>query len=539
MKKLVVTGMLVCTGAGFGQLTFTANSNLGIPNGGGWGDQRACVDMNGDYRDDILTTSTSSITIQYQQANGSFVTSVYNHPALTYFPSWSQAVGDIDKNGFNDLVYGDGSGVSFMKANATGTAYTETYSSEYVFSQRSNFVDINNDGHLDAFVCHDVNPNVYYINDGSGNLTYHQGGIGDHSSGGNYGSIWVDYDNDGDIDCFIAKCRGGGDPASIDELHRNNGDGTFTNVAATAGIDLGYHQSWSSAWNDFDNDGDMDVLIGQSSGDGSKLMRNNGNGTFTDVTTGSGWDSNTSMSIEFVSFDFNNDGFTDVYNGNGQLMLNDGDMTFTANSSAVPFGPIADLNGDGFLDVRVGSTVYFNNGNSNNWIRINLKGIASNYNGIGARVEIYGAWGKQIRDVQSGTGFANMHTLNVHFGIGAATEIDSIKVKWPSGTIDVIENPAINAPVTIVEGADPLALIDVDGLQMSVFPNPVTTELHVENAQAIAIQRLEIITMKGETVLSKTENFEKIDVAHLPQGAYVLLLHAKDGNSYSESFVKE
>lgn len=539
MKKMVVTGMLAYTSLAFAQVNFTPNSSLGIP-GNGWGvGQRACVDMNGDYLDDILTNDGTSITIMYQQMNGTFATSVYNHPNLTYSPSWSLAVGDIDKNGFNDIVYGDGSGVSFMKANATGTGYSETYTTEYVFSQRSNFVDINADGHLDAFVCHDVNPNVYYINDGSGNLTFHQGGIGDHASGGNYGSIWVDYDNDGDIDCFIAKCRGGGDPASIDELHRNNGDGTFTNVAVAAGIDLGYHQSWSSAWNDFDNDGDMDVLIGQSSGDGSKLMRNNGNGTFTDVTAGSGWDVNSSSSIEFVSFDFNNDGFADVYNGNGQIMLNDGDMTFTPNSSTAAFGQVADLNNDGFLDVRAGQTVNFNNGNNNNWVKINLKGIASNYNGIGARVEIYGDWGKQIRDVQSGTGFANMHTLNVHFGLGSATEIDSIKVIWPSGTVDVVEDLGVNAQVTIVEGTGPLSLIEKDGLQLTLFPNPVTDEISLQNSQLINIRKLEVMTMRGEIALSKTSGFEKTNVAELSEGSYILLVHTQEGKVYAESFVKK
>ena len=90
-------------------------------------------------------------------------------------PSWSLAAGDFDRNGYNDLLYGGGNGVTFMQANADGTSYTEISGSEYVFSQRSNFVDINNDGHLDAFVCHDIQPTVYYINDGSGVLEFFQG----------------------------------------------------------------------------------------------------------------------------------------------------------------------------------------------------------------------------------------------------------------------------------------------------------------------------------------------------------------------------
>ncbi len=133
-----------------------------------------------------------------------------------------------------------------MMANNDGTAFTEVSGSEYVFSQRSNFADLNNDGQLDAFVCHDVVPNVYYINDGNGNLIFYQGadlngipsGLGLVSNGGNYGTVWIDYDNDRDMDLFIAKCRGGATEAKINQLHRNNGDNTYTNVAENTRINL-------------------------------------------------------------------------------------------------------------------------------------------------------------------------------------------------------------------------------------------------------------------------------------------------------------
>ncbi len=113
---------------------------------------------------------------------------------------------------------------------------------------------------------------------------------------------------------------------------------------------------------------------------------------------------------------------------------------------------IGDLNNDGFLDVQVGNNIYFSSGNSNNWIKLNLEGVQSNRNGIGARVEIYGSWGKQIRDVQAGIGFRHMGTLNVQFGIGAAATIDSVIVKWPSGQIDLICSPTINTNLLLVEG---------------------------------------------------------------------------------------
>jgi PKD repeat protein len=415
----------------------------------------AVADMNGDFLDDIVSISSTNIQIQEQNLNGTFTNTNYTTTAAQNSPSWSLAVGDYNADGYNDLLYGGGSGVTFMKSNGSGTGYTQVSGTEYVFSQRSNFVDMNNDGNLDAFVCHDVAPNVYYLNDGNGNLSFNQGGVGDISNGGNYGSIWVDYNNDLLPDLFIAKCRGGFTAANINEMHRNNGDGTFTNVSISTNL-ADSIQTWSSAWNDFDNDGWMDVLVGASSDANGmhKLMRNNGNGTFSNITAGTGIDTFFGLSIEYVSYDFNNDGFADVFTP-GTILFNNGNNTFSAQSVPMGAGGVGDLNNDGFLDVQNGSITYLNNGNSNNWLTVTLEGTTSNINGIGARVEIYGAWGKQIRDVRSGVGFRYMGTLNAHFGIGSATQIDSLIVRWPSGNVDLICAPDTNSVLHVIESSSP------------------------------------------------------------------------------------
>lgn len=519
-------------------ITFTASVIPGL--GGTYG--LATTDMNGDFLDDLVTVNSSSVQIGYQQAGGTFNVVTIPTSATTYQPSWSMAIGDIDKNGFNDMLYGSGSGVTFMKANATGTAYTEVSGPQYVFCQRTNFVDINNDGNLDAFSCHDVNPNVYYINDGSGNLQFYQGGLGDHPEGGNYGSVWTDYDNDGDQDLFIAKCRGGSGTAKIDELHRNdsnNGNVVFTDVSVASGM-ADPMQAWSSAWNDYDNDGWMDALVGASStDDGShKLRKNNGDGTFSDVTAGSGWDINTSLNIEHISYDFDNDGFADVFGGGNKIMFNNGDMTFSSAPYTFTNGSVGDLNNDGFLDIRNGNTVYFSDGNDNNWIKIHLQGIESNYNAIGARVEIYGDWGKQIRDVRSGDGFRYMNTLNVHFGIGQATEIDSIYIKWPSGHIDHIVNPTINTPITVVEGSSPLSLLSFDEKKISLFPVPAMEELSIENIELLDVKKMFIYDQNGQLIQEFDKAMSKVAISQLTNGRFYLVIETMTGSKYSESFIK-
>lgn len=506
------------------------------------GTQRAAVDMNGDFLDDVVSIGNTNVNIFYQQATGGLSTTATNITTTSAdnTPSWSLAAADFDRNGFTDLLYGGGNGVTFMRANATGTGFTEISGSEYVFSQRSNFVDLNQDGHLDAFVCHDVDPNVYYLNDGSGNLVFNQGGLGDIAGGGNYGSIWIDYDNDRDMDMFIAKCRGGSSTININELHENDGSGTFTEVASAAGL-ADPLQTWSSAWGDFDNDGDMDVFVGASStADGThKLMRNNGNSTFTDVTSSSGiLPALTNLGIENATYDFDNDGNLDIAS-NGSILFGNGDMTFSVydNVLAGNNGSFGDMNNDGFIDAISGNTLYTNTTNSNNWVKITTTGVASNINGIGARVEVHTASGVQIRDVRSGEGFRFMSTLNTHFGLGTETTITNIIIYWPSGTVDNVMNPAINTHHVITEGQT-LSIVDETLESIAIHPNPVGKVMNINSPVNLVGKIATIFNIEGKRVMNLKLKEHSIDVSRLTTGNYILRLES-DGKVYTQKFIKQ
>lgn len=342
---------------------------------------------------------------------------------------------------------------------------------------------------------------------------------------------------------FISKCSG---PPC--ELHRNDGNGVFTDISMQAQINFTPVQSWSSAVADFDNDGDMDILIGSNGGSGqSRLYRNNLDTSnsveeaFTNITVGSGWDSFSTINRDYIAYDFDNNGFIDVMGGGNKIMFNQGNNIFSvANYPAnITLGPIGDLNNDGFVDISNGSTIHTAVPNGNNWVKVTLQGIQSNRNGIGARVEIYGAWGKQIRDIRSGEGFEYMSTLNAHFGIGTATAITQIKIIWPSGIVDVVTNPSSNQILHVIEGNFPLSATSFNGKEIKIYPNPTSDYLSITNLENINISSINIIDTTGKTIKKLTSNFTKIDVSNLSQGLYILSIETKEGDKFAENFIKK
>ena len=480
----------------------------------------AC-DMNGDYLDDYVRVSSNGVGIDYQLPNGTF-NSVFYPVSIANVPNWSIAAGDLDENGYNDLVLGNGQRVSFLMANVNGSDYTETTFPEFIFSQRSNMADIDNDGSLDAFVCHDVDESHPYHNDGSGNMTLDQDLIITLDRPGNYASIWVDYDNDGDTDMYLTKCKGGAPPGDEDRdnaMYTNNGDGTYTENA----LDIGMRdnaQSWATVFEDFDNDGDFDAFIVNHDFQ-NRFMLNDGTGNFTDIIGTTGINPNDLGAWENQAGDFNNDGFVDIFSElSDELYINNGDLTFTGIDLPFDEGGIGDFNNDGFLDVVNDGDLWINNGNSNNWVKIGLQGVESNWNGIGARIEIYGDWGMQIREVRSGQGFSHMNSLVAHFGLGTATEIDEIVIKWPSGAIDVIQDPAINEQHIYVEGDNPLSTNDFLKQEIKLFPNPAVDIVNISKS-GLENTAVTVVDINGRTVLNTTISAENtIDIGNLRSGSY-------------------
>ncbi len=446
------------------------------------GSSPCVVDMNADGLDDIVTIhnngGTYDVYIDYQQTDGTFTLTMYDTDCQNY-PSWSIAAGDLNNDGYNDLMFGGGSRVSFILSNSTGTAYTEQYINDYIFSQRTNMADIDGDGNLDAFACHDVDQSHPYRNDGTGFMSEDQSLLPTLPLAGNYASIFTDFDNDGDQDLYIAKCRQGSVPQQVERqnaLYVNDGMGNFSsNVIADYGL-FDDEQSWVTIFEDFDNDGDLDSYTVNHTAQ-NYLRANDGTGNYTEISSGSGIDVSDLSSWACVGADFDNDGLVDILtesNVSKEFYHNDGGMTFTGSSLPFDKGGLGDLNNDGYIDVFTGGTLWMNDGGSNSHLKVALTGTNSNLSAIGARVECYSDLGMQIRECRSGENFKPMSSLDVFFGLGADTEVDSVIVRWPSGQVDKITAPAINDRLVVIETLLPslIRLTNVD---------PYSQEITIKN----------------------------------------------------------
>ncbi|MCF6130213.1 FG-GAP-like repeat-containing protein [Flavobacterium sp. AS60] len=522
-------------------ITYTTQSIATINSG-----YNLCVvDMNGDYVDDIVGVSANNLRVHTQGAGGTFTVTDYPISGTSFMPGWSLAAGDYNRDGKSDLILGSGNGLSVWKSNETG--YTSITPGDYIFCQRTNFADLNNDGNLDVFSCHDIAPNCYYLNGGglTNTLTFYQsnttpGAMNLSSGGGNYATLFTDFDNDGDTDVFISKCSG---PPC--QLFRYDGGNNYTNVSTLAGIDITPVQTWSSAIADFDNDGDMDIIITASTGT-HKYFRNNFETTntlsaFTNITTNSGWDTNTSTNIDNIAYDFDNDGFIDVLGGGNKIMFNQHNSTFAAVSySGIGVGAVGDLNNDGFLDIQNGNTIRYAIPNTNKWLKVTLQGIQSNSNGIGARLEVYSALGKQIRDIRSGEGFKYMSSLNAHFGIGQDTTINQVIIRWPSGLVDTYNNVAPNQTLHVVEGAT-LGVNSFNNTVFSVYPNPAKNVVNIQLKanQSVTLKSAFVYDLTGKEVLKVDDLNQPINVENLASGTYILSISDTDNKNYAQKFIKE
>lgn len=395
------------------------------------------------------------------------------------------------------LYHGNGNATWEYVSEAAGIVTARDY------GETSFFFDYDNDGLLDIFVKNIPNTitetasNVIYRNNGDGTFTQvpGAGGLADATHGVTEGSVisFADYDNDGWMDVAFS---GNG---TAEALYHNNRDGTFTDVTTSAGLTPAPN-SQGLAWGDYNNDGLLDLYIphGTSTGKGNQknvLYRNNGDGTFTNVAAEAGVDDGTDTWAA-VWGDYDNDGFLDLFvarpgtgiigPGNANILYhNNGDGTFTdvatqegvaledgEITSAHKLAAWGDYDDDGYLDLCVKDGIgpglstgdanigkhYLlkNNGGSNHYIKLYLTGVQSNLRGIGARVTVTHDGAIAFRNNNGGGGgeWGSQGDGPLHFGIGASATA-TVRITWPSGIVDVLQSVPANTFLSITEGSSP------------------------------------------------------------------------------------
>ncbi len=460
----------------------------------------AVIDWNNDGLDDIVRLKYGrSAYVEIQRTNQTFETRYLGDFSSSSGWAWAMCVADFDHNGYKDIMAGSSSQPKIMMISNDGMTGTVSNLAGSYFVQNVTSADFNNDGWEDLFVCDDNNPAHIYLNNGSGglvpstttiNFTLHPGNIGgDPMDSGNYGSVWTDFDNDGDLDLYIAKCRqsssvtDGSDPRRVNVMFVNNGDGTFTEDAASYNLNC-FWQTWTASFGDIDNDSDLDLLLTNHDHE-SQIFQNDGTGHYTDISATAGVVLSDITPIQSVMEDFDNDGFVDILvaGSSSRFYHNNGNSTFTRingtfdNNSMESFG-IGDLNHDGAVDIygsyasiyttpsSVNDVIWMNGSTSGkHFFNLDLEGTVSNLGAVGARAKIYGAWGVQMREVRTGEGYGAVNTSILHFGLGTNTAIDSVVISWPSGASQVILNPQVDQFLSVRENVcvAPEAIITTAG----------------------------------------------------------------------------
>ncbi len=454
----------------------------------------AIVDLNGDGRDDLVRVhETNRLFIDYQNEPGQPF-SMLDYGDLARGSIWAVCAADVDRNGFNDLFIGPSSGGAYLlKAGASGQSYAAAELPDRdIFVQGTIFADFDNDGNIDLFACDDNDDNHPYKNNGAGGFSLERGLIGASLpasvSSGNYAVIETDYDNDGHRDIYLSKCRLGvtssTDRRRINRLFRNDGSNNYTDEGPAVGLDDG-EQSWCSDFADIDNDGDMDCFILNHGAGTSRLLENDGSGGFSDISASAGLGDIDYFGIQAFFRDFDNDTHIDLLvtatdlggaAATYRIYRNNGDKTFTEAPDVLRLSggnPIShlhscalgDLNHDGFVDIFGGrgtgyngtsasqrDLLFLNNPNTNHYLAVQLKGRTSNPNAIGARLELHGDWGVQLREVRAGEGYGVQNSLTKVFGVGSSTGISKLVVRWPSGIIEEILAPDVDQFLALREG---------------------------------------------------------------------------------------
>ena len=434
------------------QFTDVANE-VGIKDTTVLGQSASWVDFNNDGFLDLIITNTDIISrrprnvlLFRNNGDGTF-SDITNGSGIVNQAIRSTAWADFNNDGLVDLIVGTarGSAPPVLYKNLDGSRFFDVTKNAEVTKEggvsQATWVDYDRDGLVD-FLQAKPKTSYLYRNKGDGTFTEVSEDPALGQSSLTNAAVWFDSNNDGFQDLFLAN-RG------FNRFYINR-NGKFTDATESAG--LAGDPSWRSVAacaGDYDNDGLLDLYVGNIGSSRNALYRNKGDGTFVDVTIETGTqDVGDARTCSWIDFDA--DGKIDILTTNHlsptKLFRNLGNGKFVDVAPQVGLDkPIdvfsatwGDYNADGFVDVflngHLGKALMKNSGNNANYLVLKLigNGVDTNTSAIGARVELNTSRGIQIREVSGGRGCCEQDMLPLHFGLGNEKKVD-ILVKWTGG----------------------------------------------------------------------------------------------------------
>ena len=478
---------------------------------------------------------------------------------------------DIDNDGDQDFFHLTYGGVNQLFINENGTYIESTH--EYglpnipMYSFSATWADYNRDGWIDLFVSNRISLTHYlFRNRTDGTFQDVSAAAGIDTIGEANVAAFVDYNNDQWPDIYIVNDRHEGNI-----LYKNHGDGTFTNVAPGSGADIPL-EAMSIAPGDFENDGDLDFYITNTLG-GHAFIRNNGDGTFTNIAPALGmevfkigWGAN--------FFDYDNDGFMDLFVSTqaynpppthgglfrNPLFRNQGNGTFVEmsgvgtddDSIGNSFGnAIGDFNNDGFYDLAVlnsdttWSRIYRNNGGSNHWIKLRLEGTISTRDATGTWIRVVAGGDQYHRYTTSGSSYCSQNTADVIIGLGSHTMVDTLAIQWLSSPVEIFTNIPVDQVLNIVEWSASTLPIAGLNFQAKWIDNAISLQWRGTQEPYVSHYLIEKSLDGKNFSLFKTVNatlaqaqYEHIDLnPYYPKTYYRIQQVFEDGSSQFSSII--
>jgi hypothetical protein len=457
--------------------SFTGVQNAdGITTGGA-----AWADVDGDGRPDLILANmfNKSNSVYRNLGDGNFTLMENAGIGEAAGSSSFVTAADYDNDGDMDLYFANQSGQDNFLFRNSGDGTFNRVSSGAIVGDGGNsysaaWADYDNDGFLDLFVANQGGEaNFLYHNNGDGTFSRNMDSVIVQETLDSFSGVWADYDNDGDQDLFVANFAA----QEPNSLFRNDGEEGFYKVDYGP-ITFDASRSEGASWGDYDNDGDLDLFVANGpffppDGDVNFLYENLGDGSFAKVLEGPMVEMpNTAGTSQWADID--NDGDLDlllaIYRGKNRIFLNDGYGEFSEDLQSRFHhvgGPssglsMADYNQDGKLDAYLTNWVNHDNRlltnttEGGNFIAIRLVGTVANANAIGAkltlRTRIDGDTVSQIREVGTTTGSRGQNDVQVHFGIGDASRANRLIITWPSGEETRLGDLRANHFYSLIEG---------------------------------------------------------------------------------------